>query len=261
MADPASQNPVGLSVFFPAYNDSGTIASLVIRAVRSASRLSPDYEVIVVNDGSADSTAEIAEELAQKYPQVRLVNHPRNIGYGGALRTGFASATKEVIFYTDGDAQYDPAEMELLWTRMGEGVDLVNGYKILRSDPLHRIIIGRIYHHTVKLLFGLKVRDVDCDFRMMRRAIFERVRLEKNSGVICLEMMKKIQDAGFQIAEVPVHHYHRAYGRSQFFNFRRIVRTALDVMKLWFALVVRREHLKQPAEVAGDAVSSEPRVL
>ncbi len=93
----------------------------------------------------------------------------------------------------------------------------------------------------VKLLFGLKVRDVDCDFRLMRRAIFDRVALTKNSGVICLEMMKKIQDAGFTIAEAPVHHYHRAYGKSQFFNFRRVGRTAVDVMKLWWALVVRRD--------------------
>ena len=133
--------------------------------------------------------------------------------------------------------------MEILWNRMGDGVDLVNGYKISRSDPLHRIVIGRIYHHTVRLLFGLKVRDVDCDFRLMRRSIFDVVHLEKNSGVICLEMMKKIQDAGFRIAEVPVHHYHRAYGKSQFFNIRRLYRTAIDVMKLWHALVIRREHL------------------
>jgi hypothetical protein len=154
------------------------------------------------------------------------------------------------VFYTDGDAQYDPAEMVLLWRAFNDEVDLVNGYKISRSDPLHRIIIGRIYHHTVKILFGLTVRDVDCDFRMMRRSIFDKVRLEKNSGVICLEMMKKITDAHFRIAEVPVHHYHRAYGRSQFFNFRRLARTAIDVFKLWFALVIRREHLKA-GEVVG----------
>src|SRR4029453_5794895 len=117
------------------------------------------------------------------------------------------------------DAQYDPSEMAVLWHAFGEGVDLVNGYKISRSDPLHRIIIGRIYHHTVKILFGLKVRDVDCDFRLMRRAIFERVVLEKNSGVICLEMMKKIQDAGFRIAEVPVPLSHRAFGKPRSFTF------------------------------------------
>jgi glycosyltransferase involved in cell wall biosynthesis len=256
MHPPAIDKP-GLSVFLPAYNDSGTIASLVITSLKTAARLTPDFEIIIVNDGSADATAEIADELARTYPQVRVVHHEKNRGYGGALRSGFASATRDLIFYTDGDAQYDPAEMEALWSAFGDDVDLVNGYKISRSDPLHRIVIGRVYHHTVKLLFGLKVRDVDCDFRLMRRAIFDRVVLEKNSGVICLEMMKKIQDAGFRIAEVPVHHYHRAFGKSQFFNFRRLFRTGVDVMKLWFALVIRNEHRKgRPVPSAAAAASA-----
>ena len=234
----------GLSIFFPAYNDSGTIASLVIIALRTARKLTPDHEVIVINDGSADGTGEILEELASIYPQVRIVTHDKNRGYGGALRTGFASATRELVFYTDGDAQYDPAEMEALWRRFDQDVDLVNGYKISRSDPLHRIVIGRVYHHLVKTLFRLTVRDVDCDFRMMRRSIFDKVHLEKNSGVICLEMMKKITDGGFRIVEVPVHHYHRAFGKSQFFNFRRIAKTGVDVMRLWFELVILRRHLR-----------------
>ncbi len=246
-------------MFFPAYNDSGTIASLVITALQSARGLTPDCEVIIINDGSADATAAIANELAEKYPEVRVVHHERNRGYGGALRSGFAAATRELIFYTDGDAQYDPAEMALLWQRFDDNVDLVNGYKISRSDPLHRIVIGRIYHHTVKLLFGLKVRDVDCDFRLMRRTIFDRVTLEKNSGVICLEMMKKIQDAGFRIAEVPVHHYHRAYGRSQFFNFGRLVKTAVDVGKLWIELVIRREHLRRPSPSRAEGATATAR--
>jgi glycosyltransferase involved in cell wall biosynthesis len=249
----------GLSVFFPAYNDSGTIASLVITALQAARRLTPDFEVIIVNDGSADSTAAIADELARTYPEVKVVHHQWNRGYGAALRSGFAAATRELVFYTDGDAQYDPAEMTLLWEAFHDGVDLVNGYKISRSDPLHRIVIGRIYHHTVKLLFGLKVRDVDCDFRLLRRSIFSRVTLEKSSGVICLEMMKKIQDAGFTIAEVPVHHYHRAYGRSQFFNFRRLARTAIDVAALWYVLVIRREHQSpsRQADAAGETPDRE----
>ena len=182
---------------FPCLQRRGTIASLVITALQSASKLTPNYEVIVVNDGSSDSTAQILDELTRVYPQLKIVTHRVNRGYGGALRSGFSTASKDVIFYTDGDAQYDPSEIELLWPKMAPGVDLVNGYKISRSDPWHRIVIGRIYHHTVKMMFGLRVRDVDCDFRLLRRSIFERVRLEKNSGVICLEMMKKIQDAGF----------------------------------------------------------------
>jgi glycosyltransferase involved in cell wall biosynthesis len=243
MSSPASK-PAGLSVFFPAYNDSGTIASMVIRTVKTASELTPDFEIIVVDDGSADGTADIADELARTYPQVRAVHHPINRDYGAALQTGFRSATKELIFYTDGDAQYDPTELADLWRRMSAEVDLVNGFKISRADPLHRIVIGRTYHYIVSVLFGLKLRDVDCDFRLMRRTIFDRINLEKTSGIICVEMMKKIQDGGFRIVEVPVHHFHRAFGRSQFFNFRRLFRTGRDLMILWFALVVRREHLK-----------------
>jgi glycosyltransferase involved in cell wall biosynthesis len=235
-----------LSIFFPAFNDAGTIASLVIRAVQVASRLTDDFEVIVVNDGSEDVTASIVDELAANYPQVRAVHHPHNRGYGGALRTGFATATKEWVAYTDGDAQYDPAEFALLWARMAPDVDLVNGYKIERSDPWYRVIIGTLYHHTVKVLFRLQVRDVDCDFRLMRRSIFDTVTLTKDSGVICLEMMKKITDAGFRIAEVPVHHFHRAYGKSQFFNFRRIFRTGLDVLRLWHDLVIKKAHQAGP---------------
>jgi glycosyltransferase involved in cell wall biosynthesis len=262
MSASRAEQPAGLSVFFPAYNDSGTIASMVIRAVQAASELTPDYEVIVVNDGSADATPQIVDELARTYPQVRVVHHPKNRGYGGALQTGFRSATKEFIFYTDGDAQYDPAELVDLWAKMTPDADLVNGYKISRSDPVHRIVIGRLYHHIVSLLFGLTVRDVDCDFRLMRHTIFEKIDLEKTSGVICLEMMKKIEDAGFRIVEVPVHHYHRAFGKSQFFNFRRIARTGVDVLRLWYELVVRRRHQRpgvRPLAASTDTTRSAPR--
>lgn len=261
MHNPGTKPPPGLSVFFPAYNDSGTIASLVIQAVRTARRLTPDYEVIVVNDGSADSTPDVLEELARVFPQVRVVTHERNRGYGGALRTGFATATREIVFYTDGDAQYDPTEMEALWRRLGDDVDLVNGYKISRSDPLHRIVIGRLYHHVVKRAFGLKVRDVDCDFRLMRRSIFDRVQLRESSGVICIEMMKKIQDAGFRIVEAPVHHYHRLSGRSQFFNVRRVFRTLLDVRRLWWDLVAQPSGRRAPQAAGVEApAKTDPQV-
>ena len=129
---------------------------------------------------------------------------------------------------------------------LADDVDMVNGYKISRNDPLHRIIIGRIYQHFVRFAFGLKLRDPDCDFRVMRRSIFERVKLESDTGVICVEMMKKIGDNNFRIAEVPVHHYHRAYGHSQFFNFKRLFWVAIALTKLWFRLVVRKEHLTEP---------------
>ena len=230
----------GLTIFFPAYNDAGTIPSMVICAVTTARALTDDFEVVVVNDGSQDATADVLDELSRMCPALRVVTHPQNRGYGAALRTGFASATKDFVFYTDGDAQYDPRELADLWARMTPDVDLVNGYKISRSDPWHRIIIGRLYHYTVKLLFGLRIRDVDCDFRLIRRTFLQRLHLEKDSGVICLELMKKAQDAGGRIVETPVHHFHRVCGQSQFFNVPRVARTLVDILKLWKVLVWRR---------------------
>jgi glycosyltransferase involved in cell wall biosynthesis len=240
-----------ISVFFPAYNDGGTIPSMVLTALMTLRELADDYEVIVVNDGSSDYTPQVLDELDKRYPELRIIHHEQNRGYGGALRTGFRSATKELIFYTDGDAQYDPREMTRLYEVWGDQVDFVNGYKISRSDPLHRIIIGKLYHWTVKLAFGLHLRDVDCDFRLMRRSIFDQIELKSDSGVICVELMKKVQDAGFRIAEVPVHHYHRAYGKSQFFNFRRIWRTGKQLWALWW-------ELRWPQLLGQDRSGSEP---
>ena len=240
-----------LSIFFPAYNDAGTIASLAIVAAMTARKLTDDFEVIVVDDGSPDHTGELLDEMAKHFSWLKVVHHEKNRGYGGALRTGFETASKELIFYTDGDAQYDPRELTELYRAFGPDTDFVNGYKIDRSDPLHRKFIGRLYHSFVKLVFGLRLRDVDCDFRLMRKDVFKKVVLTRNSGVICVELMKKVQDHGFRIAQVPVHHYHRSYGKSQFFNFPRVARTLLDLMKLWYELVVQKQHLSPPkAEAA-----------
>jgi glycosyltransferase involved in cell wall biosynthesis len=244
----------GLSVFFPAYNDAGTIASLALVAHMTARTLTDDYEVIVVDDGSPDHTGELLDEMAKHFPWMKVVHHESNRGYGGALRTGFLTASKEVVFYTDGDAQYDPREMVKLWEALTPAVDFVNGYKITRHDPLHRVVIGRAYHWFVKLAFGLRLRDVDCDFRLMRRSIFDKVELTRSSGVICVELMKKVQDHGFRIAEVPVHHFHRTYGKSQFFNFPRVFRTLVDLTRLWWELVVRKLHFRPgSAHSAGGA--------
>ncbi len=232
-----------ISVFFPAYNDAGTIASMVVSARMAVRELTDNFEILVVNDGSQDHTADVLAELASVIPELRVVQHEKNQGYGGALRTGFASAAKELVFYTDGDAQYDPREVKSLVEVMDDGVDFVNGYKIGRSDPLHRIVIGRLYHWTVRIAFRLKLRDVDCDFRLFRKSVFDRVALTKSSGVICVELMKKVQDAGYSIREVPVHHYHRAYGKSQFFNFSRVIRTLYDLSRLWVDLMIRKIHL------------------
>ncbi len=225
-----------ITAFFPCYNDSGTIASVVITADRTLRVLADDYEIIVGDDASTDNSVAILEELRGLYPRLRVLLHAVNRGYGGNLRSMFAEATKDLIFYTDGDAQYDPAELTLLYQHLGEDVDVVQGWKIERHDPLHRKIIGRVYHHFVRWWFGLHLRDVDCDFRLFRRHVLESFPLVSNSGCITVEMMTRIEQGGFSVVEVPVHHYHRAYGESQFFNFRRVVRTLTELSRLWIRL-------------------------
>ncbi len=233
-----------ISAVFPAYNDGGTIPSMVLTALIALCEVTDDYEVIVVNDGSDDYTGQVLIELATRYPELRLITHPVNRGYGAALRSGFSAARKDWIFYTDGDAQYNPLEMIDLVNALEAGDDFVNGYKISRSDPLIRKILGRIYHHFVRLAFSLHLRDVDCDFRLFKRKILDDIELESGGGSICVEMIKKTQDAGVVFKEVPVHHYFRQYGKSQFFNWRRLLRVALNLTQLYWKLVIRREHLQ-----------------
>jgi glycosyltransferase involved in cell wall biosynthesis len=244
-----------VSAFFPAYHDGGTIASMIILAFKTLAQITDDYEVVIVNDGSHDEpldyTGEVLAELAACYDRLRIVTHPKNRGYGSALRSGFANATKDWIFYTDGDAQYDPRELISLAEAVRDDVDIVNGYKIGRSDTFARIVIGRIYHYFVKFVFGLPLRDTDCDFRLFRRSLPERVPLESDSGTIALELVKKFHDVGARFVEVPVHHYHRAYGGSQFFNFRRLLRTAVQLTQLWWKLVIRKDRLKSSVKPQG----------
>jgi glycosyltransferase involved in cell wall biosynthesis len=252
-----------ISVFFPAYNDAGTIPSMVLTALLTLRRLTDDYEVIVVNDGSQDHTPQLLEELASLYSEVRIIHHPRNTGYGGALRTGIAHSRKELIFYTDGDAQYDVRELEKLLPLMTTDVDMVNGYKISRSDPFYRALLGTLYRLLTRLFFGIRLKDIDCDFRLMRREIFDKICLRSNSGTICVEMIKKIEASGFRIREVPVNHFHRSYGKSQYFTFRRLVKTVVDLSALWYDLFIshsaQHNGAIQAAETA--AASKKTRVI
>ncbi|MBC7810288.1 MAG: glycosyltransferase family 2 protein, partial [Burkholderiales bacterium] len=228
-------------------NDGGTIASLIIEAMVVVEAFTDDYEIIVVNDGSADYTPDVLDRLARDYERVRVIHHAKNRGYGGALRSGFAAASKDLIFYTDGDAQYDVRDLRRLVPLMTPDVDFVQGYKLNRSDPFYRGPLGRLYHFAVNRWFRLNVRDVDCDFRLMRRRIFDQVELTHNSGVICVELIKKVQNCGFKVAEVGVNHYARPYGRSQFFRISHIVRTIKELVGLWRELMLPNVALPQPS--------------
>lgn len=235
-----------LSVFFPAFNDEDTITSLVQNALDILPTLTDDFEVLVVNDGSRDRTPILLDELARKHSRVRIVHHQTNRGYGAALRSGFAESSKDLIFYTDGDGQYDVRELIGLYSLMTDAVDVVNGYKIKRADKFYRVVAGNLYNCAARLLFRIPIRDVDCDFRLLRRKTLHQVGLKSSSGVICVEIIRKLSANGAVFVEMPVNHYPRQKGHSQFFTVGRISRTMFDFFKLWIELVVQQKLLKRP---------------
>lgn len=225
-----------ISVFFPAFNDEKTIGNLVEKAFQILPSVAQRYEVIVVNDGSIDKTAQVLENLAQKYQNFSVITHNKNQGYGGALKSGFRTAKGDYVFYTDGDGQYDVGELPKLVDKIDDGIDLVNGYKIKRGDSLFRIIVGQLYALWVRLFLGIRFADVDTDFRLFRKSILEKISLTRDSGAICAEILAKIQKVKGVIVSVPVHHYHRKYGSSQFFWPKRILKTIIDDLWLWWKL-------------------------
>ena len=239
-----AHNPLVLSVsaFFPCYNDALSIGKMVRDVRESLVEAVSDFEIIVVNDGSSDNSLQVLQELQKEVSELRIVNHEVNRGYGGALLSGIAASTKQWVFYTDGDAQYDAREISRCIAAVTESSDVIQGFKIGRGDPLHRRIIGRVYHHSVRLLFRLPVRDTDCDFRLMRKSILDKFRLQSTTGVICVEMMHAFNRVNARFVEVGVSHYHRPHGKSQFFRVPAISRSAVQLLQLWTRLILRRSY-------------------
>ena len=232
------KNIESISIFFPAYNDCFTIGHLISTSIECVKKYTNDYEIIIINDGSTDGTKEILEKIRNEFSCVKVIHHAKNKGYGGAIKNGIANSTKQFIFYTDGDGQYDPTEMGALISKVDDNTDLVNGFKKKRADPFNRMILGKIYAWIIKIAFNIKLKDITCDFRLIRRNIFDIVNLEANSGAICVELVKKIQMNKFNTVEVPVHHFPRKYGKSEFFKIRRVFNLVLDLIILWFKLVI-----------------------
>lgn len=227
-----------ISVFFPCYNDANSISKLVEDAFSILNKLTSNYEVIVIDDGSIDNSRKILEKLAKKHHHLKLIFHEKNLGYGGALKTGFATSSKDLVFYTDGDGQYDVKELPILLSLMSNDVDFVNGIKMSRHDPTYRIFFGNLYSFVARWVFFLPLYDVDCDFRLIRRTVLQKLKLQNNSGAICVELVKRAQRAGAKFRQVSVHHYERLWGNSQFFRPERILSTFWELFILWVKLMV-----------------------
>ena len=241
-AEPAMPppDPGGISAFFPCYNDSSTLQGLIEKALEVLGDLSEDYEVIVVDDGSSDTSGEVIDTLANSYEKVRVVRHDRNRGYGAALRSGIKTSTKEWVFYTDSDGQYDLEDLRRLHELSG-AADVVNGYKKNRSDPWYRKFLGSTYNAIIRLIFAIPIRDTDCDFRLMRGDLVRGLDLRSEGGAICVEMIKGLQAGGATFAETPVSHYPRQVGKSQFFHLKNLVVMGGELASLWWRLLRRGE--------------------
>jgi len=225
-------NNVSISVFFPCYNEQGNITDLVEKTLVVLEKLNADFEVIIVDDGSSDDTGKIADELAGGNDRVKAVHHRTNLGYGAALQSGFKAATKELVFYTDGDGQFDIKEMPGLLDLM-EQCDIVSCYRLNRQDNLVRRINAWCWTKLVCLLFGMKIRDIDCAFKLYKREIFDTFELVSTGALIDAEVLARAVRKGYRVVQQGVHHYPRTVGAQTGANLRVILRAFKELFRLW----------------------------
>ncbi len=223
--------PLSLTIFFPCYNEEANLERVTLAALDVAAEVADDYEVIIVNDGSRDRTAEIADRLASEHETVRAVHNNPNLGYGGALQRGFREATKDWVFYTDGDGQFDFKELPGLLPLL-ETHDIVSCYRLDRKDPLLRKLNAWCWSRLVNLLFGFGLRDVDCAFKIFPRALFHEITMKSTGALIDTEILAKAHYLGYRIAQLGVHHYPRTAGEQSGANIRVIARAFKELFKL-----------------------------
>lgn len=222
---------MSISVFFPCYNEQENVGRTTEKALEVLEKLGTDFEVIIVDDGSADNTGKIGDDYAVGDDRVKVVHHPHNLGYGVALQSGFKAATKELVFYTDGDGQFDISEMPPLLELM-DRYDIVSCYRLNRRDSVVRKINGWCWTKLVCLLFGLKIRDIDCAFKLYKRVIFDNIELSSTGALIDTEILARATRKGYRIVQKGVHHYPRKAGEQSGANLRVILRAFRELLKL-----------------------------
>jgi glycosyltransferase involved in cell wall biosynthesis len=228
---PNPQTAVSLTVFLPCYNERDNVARTVSAALEVLENLKADFELIIVDDGSSDGTAPIADQIAAKNPRIKVIHHKTNLGYGAALQSGFRAATKSLVFYTDGDGQFDIAEMPPLLPLM-EHADIVSCYRLNRRDNLIRRINGWCWTKLVCILFRIKLRDIDCAFKLYKTRIFDNIEMVSTGALIDAEILARAARRGYTITQAGVHHYPRTAGRQTGAGIRVILRAFRELFRL-----------------------------
>lgn len=230
-AEPTAYSNRSLSVFFPCYNEEGSVENLVKSTVKVLKNITDDFEVIIVNDGSSDRTAEIAKKLTEQIEQVRLVDHEVNSGYGAALQSGFKAATKELVFYTDGDGQFDIEELPRLMPLIDQ-CDIVSCYRINRQDGLMRKINAFCWGKLVCIVFKMRVKDIDCAFKLYKREIFDNIKMASTGALIDSEILARAIQKGYTIKQIGVKHYQRTEGIQTGANISVILKAFKELFRL-----------------------------
>ena len=220
--------PKSITYFFPAYNEEGNLTPMVERALAVLPRFATKFDIVIVDDGSRDGTEGEGRSLAERHVQVKYHRHATNRGYGEALRSGLRALQGDVAFYTDGDQQFDLGELSQAWPLLA-GADVVAGYRIKRADPAHRLFIAWTYNRLIRVMFGLRMHDVDCAFKLIRREVVESVDPESGGAFFSAEFLLRAHHQGFRVVEVGVHHYPRTVGKSKGATPRVILRTMKDM--------------------------------
>jgi glycosyltransferase involved in cell wall biosynthesis len=222
-----------LSIFMPAYNEEGNIATTIIDARKAAKEIARSYEIIVVDDGSKDRTAEVVLELKKHDNNIRLVRHAKNKGYGAAVKTGLKACRHDWIFFTDSDGQFHYDELPKFVSARGKA-DLVIGYRRKRMDPFHRVFVAQVMLKVWNfVLFGLTIRDVDCAYKLFTKEVRDQIHLDTESAITVTEFIVKAKAEGFRIIQLPVFHYPRKFGEQTGGNWRVIVRAAKESLVLY----------------------------